>query len=127
MFDPVQVLAVGLSAFLLLLVLELVRRHLLGEDYAFIWISGAVILLALSTQRTALDRTAEWLGVRYGPALLLMLLGVFVFVALLFFSVIISRQRLQIERLIEDQALLEARLKDVEANDADSLGDDSSA
>ncbi len=112
MLDPVQVLAIAVSAGLLGLVLELVRRKLLGEEYALVWILGAVGLLALSVWRSALDSVARWLGVHYGPALLLLLLGVFVFVALLFFSAVVSRQRLQIDRLIEDLAILEARLRE---------------
>ena len=72
---------------------------------------GALGLLGLSLWRGALDAMARWLGIHYGPALLLLLLAVFVFVALLFFSVVVSRQRVQIERLIEDQAILEARIR----------------
>lgn len=115
MLDAVQVLAIAVSALLLVLVLELVRRRLLGEEYALVWILGAVGLLALSVWRGALDGVARWLGVHYGPALLLLLLGVFVFVALLFFSVVVSRQRVQIDRLIEDVAILEARQRELES------------
>lgn len=111
--DPVQVLAIAVSLSLLLLVLELVRRRLLGEEYSLLWIFGALALLAISVWRKALDAVAIWLGVSYGPALLLLLLGAFVFVALLYFSVVASRQRVQIERLIEDSAILEARLREI--------------
>lgn len=117
MLDPVQILAICISGALLLLVLELVRRKLLGEEYALLWILGGVGLLALSVWRRALDLVARWLGVHYGPALLLLLLGVFVFVALLFFSVVVSRQRLQIDRLIEDVAILEAQLRELDDGD----------
>lgn len=117
MLDPVQILAIVVSALLLMLVLELVRRRLLGEEYALIWILGAVALLALSVWRGALDSMARWLGVLYGPALLLLLLGFFVFVALLFFSVVVSRQRVQIDRLIEDLAILDARIRENEGED----------
>lgn len=115
MLDPVQILAIAVSALLLLLVLELVRRRLLGEEYALVWILGAIGLLALSVWRGALDSMARWLGVLYGPALLLLLLGFFVFVALLFFSVVVSRQRVQIDRLIEDIAILDARIREHES------------
>ena len=109
----VQVLAVAVSALLLLLVIELVRRRLLGEEYAFVWILGALAVLTLSLWPGALDAAARWLGVRYGPALLLLILAFLVFVGLLSFSVVVSRQRSQIERLIEDVAILDARLRDL--------------
>jgi hypothetical protein len=47
-----------------------------------------------------------------------MLLIVMVFVASLGFSVIVSRQRQQIERLIEETAILSAELRDVRASQA---------
>ena len=112
--DPVQLLAIAVSSLLLLLVLELVRRRVLGEEYAIVWILGGIAMLALSVWRGALDAVARWLGVHYGPAVLLLLLGVFVFIGLLFFSAVVSRQRVQIERLIEDVAILEARLREGE-------------
>ena len=120
--DPVQVLAIAISLLLLLLVLDLVRRRLLGEEYALVWIAGAIGLLALAFWRNALDTVARWLGIHYGPALLLILLGLFVFVALLFFSVVVSRQRVQIERLIEDVAILEARLCEHDSRHEDASG-----
>ena len=51
----------------------------------------------------------------YPPIVLLMLLIVMVFVASLCFSVIVSRQRQQIERLIEETAILSAELRELRA------------
>lgn len=111
MIDPVQILSVVISASLLLLVLELVRRRHLGEEHSFIWIGGAVFLLIISFWRRSLDTVAFWLGVHYPPALLLLALVFFVFIALLYFSTVASRQRRQIELLVEETALLDARLR----------------
>jgi hypothetical protein len=108
----IQVLAMAVSTALLLVVLELVRRRRLTEEYSFIWIACALALLGLSIWRDVLHAIARWLGVFYPPAVLLLVLIVFVFVGLLYFSVTMSRQREQIERLIEDVAILEARLRD---------------
>ena len=58
---------------------------------------------------------ARWLGVYYPPIVLVMLLIVMVFVASLCFSVIVSRQRQQIERLIEETAILSAELRELRA------------
>jgi len=110
----VQVGAVIVSGALLLLVIDLVRRRKLTEEYSFIWILCAVALLVLSLWRDILHVTARWLGVYYPPAVLLLVLIFFVFVASLYFSVVISGQRRQIERLVEEVALLDQRLREAE-------------
>lgn len=111
MIEPIQIVAIVVSAGLLVTVIELVRRRKLVEEYSLVWILGATALLALSIWRRVLDAAARLLGVFYPPSLLLMLLVVMVFVALLWFSVVLSRQRRQIDRLIEQTAILEAELR----------------
>jgi hypothetical protein len=56
---------------------------------------------------------ARWLGVYYPPAILVLMLVGIVFVASLSFSVILSRQQRQISRLIEENAIMAAELRDV--------------
>jgi hypothetical protein len=112
--DRLQVVAVAISLALLLGVLELVRRKKLTEEYSFVWILCALALLGLAMARGLLDRIALALGIFYPPAALLLVVIVFVFVASVSFSVVISRQRQQIDRLMEDTALLDARLRELE-------------
>jgi hypothetical protein len=109
--DLVQVVAVAVSTALLLLVVELVRRRRLTEEYSFIWIVCAGALLVLSLWRHAIDLAASALGVHYPPAVLLLVLTLFVFIISLYFSVVVSRQRQQIEKLVEEIALLDADLR----------------
>lgn len=111
MTDGVQLVSIVVSAALLLAVGELVRRRRLTEEYSLIWIVCAVALLALSLWRNALDVAASALGVHYPPALLLLALTFFVVIVSLYFSVVVSRQRTQIERLVEEVALLDAELR----------------
>lgn len=113
MNQTVQVVAVVVSLGFLLAVLELVRRRRLTEEYSFLWIGFALLLLVLSLWREILHAVARWLGVYYPPAVLLLALLLFVFVASLYFSVVISRQRRQIERLVEDLAILAAEVREV--------------
>jgi len=54
------------------------------------------------------------------PAVLLMVLILMVFVASLCFSVIVSRQRQQIERLIEETAILAAEVRELRRGDVRS-------
>ena len=112
MNHTVQVVAVAVSLGFLLAVLELVRRRRLTEEYSFLWIGFALLLLVLSLWREILHAVARWLGVYYPPAVLLLALLLFVFVASLYFSVVISRQRRQIERLVEDLAILAAEVRE---------------
>lgn len=114
MTSVVQVAAVAVSSLLLLLVLDLVRRRKLTEEYSLIWLLFAGALLVLSLWREILHTVAAWLGVYYPPAILLLLLILFVFVASLYFSVVVSRQRGQIERLVEDVAILSARQRELD-------------
>jgi hypothetical protein len=113
--DRVQIVALVVSLSLLVVVLELVRRRKLTEEYSFLWIVCSIALVALSIRRDVIDAAARWLGVFYPPMVLLMLLIVMVFVASLCFSVIVSRQRQQIERLIEETAILSAELREERA------------
>ena len=113
--DRVQVVALTVSILLLAVVLELVRRRKLTEEYSFLWILSSGALVALSIRRDVLDAAAGWLGVFYPPMVLLMLLIVMVFVASLCFSVILSKQRQQIERLVEETAILAAQLREERA------------
>ena len=111
MTNVIQVAAITCALLLLALVLEMVRRRKLTEEHSLIWIAGAVALLVLSVWRNLLDSAARLVGVYYPPALLLLALTGFVFLVSLYFSVVISRQRQDIERMVEELALLEAEVR----------------
>ena len=113
MTNIVQLVAIVTSVLLLGVVLELVRRRKLTEEYSFIWLTCAFALLILSVWRDSLHLAARALGVYYPPALLLLVLILFVFVASLYFSIVVSRQRQQIERLMEEIALLDAEVREL--------------
>ncbi len=113
MTDTIQIVAVLVSGALLAVVIELVRRRRLAEEQSFIWILCALCLLVLSLWRGILHAVARWLGVYYPPAVLLLALLVFVFLAALYISVVISDQRRQIERLVEDLAILAAEVREL--------------
>jgi len=115
MTDLLQIGAIVVSVLLLLLVLELVRRKKLTEEYSFVWIVCALAILGLAVGRRLMDTVALAIGIYYPPAALLLVLGLFVFIASLSFSVVVSRQRQQIERLIEDAALMDLQMRELHA------------
>jgi hypothetical protein len=114
--DRVQVLALAGSVLLLLLILELVRRRRLAEEYSALWIISAIALIGISLRRDVLDFAARWLGIYYPPAVLVLVLVAIISVASLSFSVILSRQQRQIDRLIEENAIMAAELRDLRWN-----------
>jgi hypothetical protein len=111
MTDLVQLVSIVVSAVLLASIVELVRRGRLTEEYSFIWIVCAVALFALSLWRNLLDVAASALGVHYPPAVLLLVLTFFVVIVSLYFSVVVSRHRKDIERLVEEVALLDEQIR----------------
>jgi hypothetical protein len=123
--DRVTLVGVIVSALLLVIVFELVRRRRLTEEYSFVWILAAFAMLGLSFSRPLLNAAARWLGIYYPPAILLLVLVPLVFAALLYFSVVVSRQREQIERLVEEVSILGAELRDLQRRTSDQRGEPS--
>ena len=56
--DRITLIGLAISIGALLLVLELVRRRKLREDYSLLWLATAVSLIILSASRPLLDRLA---------------------------------------------------------------------
>lgn len=113
MTSRIQIIAIVLSIGFLISVLELVRRRKLVEEYSFIWIVIALLLLVISVWREFLDAAARELGIYAPPNALLVALTGGVLVALLGVSVILSKQRRQIDQLIEETSILSAELRDL--------------
>lgn len=114
MTDRLQILSALTCVLLLGVVIDMVRRRKLTEEYSLVWIAAALLLLFVSLSRDTLHAAARWLGIAYPPALLLLGLIVSGFVALLYVSSVLSRQRQQIEQLVEEIALLSAQVRDLE-------------
>jgi hypothetical protein len=118
----VSVLGAIIALVLLLVVFELIRRYRLQERYALLWIATALVLLVLSVARGTLDSLAHLLGIAYAPALLFAVIMVFAIVMLLHYSTVISRLATRNTELAQASALLEERVRRLEA--ADSSGRD---
>ena len=116
--NAVKPIAILVSVILVLLVVDLVRRRKRTEEYSLIWLLCGAALLLLSLWKNILDISARWLGIYYPPVVLLLVVVFFGFVASLYFSVVISGQRRQIERLVEEVAIMDARLREMEKGQA---------
>ena len=113
------ILASAASIILLLAVLELVRRRRLREKYALLWILTAIVLLVLSLWRGLVESIAIALGISYGPLITIAVGALFVLVVLLHYSTVISALTDRTAVLAQEVAMLEERLRKLEAKQRD--------
>ncbi len=114
----IQILAIVVSAGLLLLILEMVRQRRLLERYALLWLFSALVLLALAVWRDFLETIANAVGIIYPPNALFLIAFGFVMALLLHFSIAVSRLADQSKVLAQRVALLEERQDRAEGAEA---------
>jgi hypothetical protein len=106
-----QIVAVLVTVLLLGLVLDLVRRRLLAERYALLWMSVSIVLLVLAIWTDLLSGAADLVGISTAAnALFLAAFGV-AFVLLLHFSVATSRLAEESKILAQEVARLDQELR----------------
>jgi hypothetical protein len=122
--DPrIQLIAIFGAAGLLLVVLELVRRRALLERYALLWLGCAVFLLILAAWRDLLALVADLFGIAYAPNALFFLAFAAILVVLLHFSIAVSRLADQAKVLAQREAMLDERVRRLEAEGSSATGD----
>ncbi|MCS6835522.1 MAG: DUF2304 domain-containing protein [Anaerolineae bacterium] len=112
--DRSVVLAVLAALAAFLLVLELVRRRRLREDYSLLWLFVAVAMIVVAAWRELLHGLAALVGIAYPPNLLFLLALLFIFGLLLYFSTVITRLTQESKRLAQEVALLRQQLQRLE-------------
>ena len=116
--DMVKIIAISVSGFIFLMVIELIRRDHLKERYSLIWLAASIVLLVFSSWRELLHFIALRLGIYYPPSFLFLLAIGFLIVLLLHFSTVISSQSDHNKRLAQEIGVLKSRLARLEKNSA---------
>ena len=114
MDSRLQLVAVAGAVFLLLVVLEMVRRRRLLERYALVWLFSATVMLGLALWQGALQELSDLVGIAYPPNALFFVAFAFVLLLLLHFSAAVSRLSDQTKVLAQRLALLEDRVREEE-------------
>lgn len=118
----VQIVALVVTAVMLGIVLELVRRRRLAERYALLWMIVAVALLLLAVWKGLLGDAAQLVGIQVpANALFLAAIGV-IFILLLHFSVAVSRLGEETKILAQEVARLDHELRARSGNGAGPNG-----
>jgi hypothetical protein len=107
----IQILVILASLTLLLVVLNMVRRRHVREQYSLLWIAAAVVLLLSAVFIRFVDRLSFAVGVFYPPAFLLMIAVLLLVVLQVHFSVVISTLREQNKTLTQELGILENELR----------------
>jgi hypothetical protein len=93
-------------------VLELVRRRRLKEEYSLLWLLAGAVMMILSVFRPLLERVAAFLGIFYAPSALFLVTALIAMAVGLHFTAVISTLTDQNRILAQRVALLEAALGD---------------
>jgi hypothetical protein len=108
--DPkTRVIAVGGSIMVLLVVIELVRRRKLKEEYSVLWILTGVVLLVLSIWYGLLLKITTLIGAVLPTSTLFFCGLIFVMLMLLHFSVRVSHLERRMTSLVQEIGLLSAQ------------------
>jgi len=79
-----------------------------------LWLLFSFIFLALSIWRDALDWFAEQIGISYAPAALFLILIMSIFIMMIEFSLIISKQSEWIKQSAQDIGILKLEIEKLE-------------
>jgi hypothetical protein len=116
-----RLLAVIFSLLLFLVIVQLIRRRRLREEYALIWLGASAGILLFSIFGGLVRVLASAFSVSYPPTLVIVIGLLFALVVILSQSVIISSQADRLRDLAQSVALLEWRIRQVEGQGAASL------
>ena len=119
-----QIVSIGATLALFVLVFELVRRRRLMERYALLWLFSTVVLLGLAVWKDLLEQVASAIGIFYAPSALFVVAFGFILAILLHFSLVISRLADQTKVLAQRVGLLQQRLDLVEGRVGDERLED---
>jgi hypothetical protein len=106
---PIQIFSIFFSIFLLALIIYLIRKKKVREEYAILWIAIFVMFLVLSVFRGLIDKFSSLLGIQYQPAALFLILFACLFLLVFHFSIVVSDLKKKINTLAMTVSILEER------------------
>lgn len=108
-----KIICIVISVIFLLLIIELVRRKKLREEYSLLWILTSIVILLLASFNPLLYFIADLFKAKAPTSVIYMLGIIFLLLINLHFSISISSLKTQVKRLAQKTALLELELTKV--------------
>ena len=113
MLPKIHIVAL-LGGFLFLgMVVMLIRRRRLREQYAMVWLLTSVALIAFALSPGLVGAVARYMGIAYPPAALFFVAVVGLLIGSLHFSLVVSKAAEQQLRLAQRLAILEQELEQI--------------
>ena len=110
MIDRSVIVTVGAALISLLVVLELVRRRRLSEEYSLLWLGTAIAMLVLGLWRDLLHSLAALVNIADPTNLLFLLAALFLLFIQLYFSTVISKLTRENKELAQQLGLLRQKV-----------------
>lgn len=99
-------ISIVFAVFFIFIVIELVRRNKLLENYSLLWLIFSVFLILFASSPSLINNIALWLNIKYAPSVLFVFGLIFLVVYNLHITSIISKQNERIVRLTQELAIL---------------------
>jgi hypothetical protein len=109
----IQIIMGTVSILLLAIVIELIRRRRLKEEYSLLWLLSGFVILIFSIFPTLLDIIAGVVGMYYLTTLLVISF-MFLLLIVLHFSTVISQLSEKNKELAQDFSILDFRFRELD-------------
>lgn len=109
----IQMITGAVSILLLAIVIELIRRRRLKEEYSLLWLLSGIVILAFSIFPNLLDIISRMVGMYYLTTLLVISF-LFLLLIVLHFSTVISQLSEKNKELAQDLSILDFRFKELD-------------
>ena len=106
--------AIIISLFLMVFIIELVRRKKLREEYSWLWLLTGTIILLLALWYDLLQWMTSLIGAGLPTSTLFFLGMVFLILIAIQFSVKVSALHTQVKNLAQENGLLKNRIEKLE-------------
>ena len=103
-----RVFAIVTSIVTFLVVMELIRRRRLREEYAFLWVLTTVGMMLLATWYGLIEWITRVIGAIAVTTTLFLFALMFLLLISVHFTTVISRLTVQVRRLTQELAILQA-------------------
>jgi len=106
--------ALLMTAFILIAVVDLIRRQKMSFKYALTWLISSLLVIIFTVQDSWLLAIAHWAGFTLLSNFIFFLLLIFVIFFSLFLTILINEQNNRTETLSQAIAKLDYRIKKLE-------------